>query len=98
MDLAPGCSGPPVPSRWLEPTSGQLRGSGRDGQLGWGGDPVFHDNAEAARTKTPQSAFYWFELIICGGGGGRGPAIPGGRGGGGVRVGVWGLRPERRGR
>lgn len=56
--------GPLVPSRWLEPTPGQLRGLGRGRQPGWGGDPVYHDNAEAAGTKAPQSAFYWFELII----------------------------------
>ena len=37
--------GPPVPSRWLGPTLGQLRGPGRGGQPGWGGDPAFHDNA-----------------------------------------------------
>ena len=60
----PTARGPPVPSRWLRPTPGQLRGPGRGGQPGWGGDPVFHDNAKAARTKAPQSAFYWFELII----------------------------------
>lgn len=60
----PDGSGSPVPSRWLGPTPGQLRGSGRGRPPGWGGDPVFHDNAEAERTKAPQSAFYWFELII----------------------------------
>lgn len=33
--------GPPVPSRWLGPTLGQLRGLGRGGQPRWGGDPRF---------------------------------------------------------
>lgn len=63
--------GPPVPSRWRETIS--AAGAGRGEQPGSGGDPAFHDNAEAARTKAPQSAFYWFELIICSGWGWAGP-------------------------
>lgn len=45
MDEAPDGSGSPGPVQVARADFGPAAGAGRGGQPGWGGDPVFHDNA-----------------------------------------------------